>query len=90
MSLHTPLQGDYILILINGHVLCQLNINLSRDQLDVTVCCELTEDISFMEAILGIQHSNRFYKLVYRRPLLLAVTSDHSTLGILAFRDVVT
>lgn len=72
-----------MLVLINGHVLCQLNINLSRDQLDITVCCELTEDISFIEAILGIQHSNSFYKLLYRRPLLLAITSDHSTLGIL-------
>lgn len=72
-----------MLVLINGRVLCQLNIKINNDQLDVFVCCDLSQDMTFMEAILGIQHSNRFYKLLYRRPLLLAVTSDYSTLGIL-------
>ena len=42
-----------------------------------------------MEAILGIQHSNRFYNLIYRHPLLLAVTGDCSTLGILVTHTMV-
>ena len=81
MSLYTSSQGDTLLALINEHLLCQLNINFSRNQLDLIICCNLSDDMSFMEAILGIQHGNAFYKLTYCPPLLLAVTSDYSTLG---------
>ena len=81
ISLYTSIQGDTVLPLINGYILGQLNISFSRNQLDFVICCNLSDDMSFMEAILGIQHSNTFYKLTYRSPLLLAVTGDYSTLG---------
>lgn len=87
--MYTSSQGDSVLVLINGHTLCQLSINLSHNQLNITVCCDLSEDMGFMEAILGIQHSSRFYNLIYRHPLLLAVTGDYSTLGILVTHTMV-
>lgn len=83
ISLYTSQQGDVVLVLINGHILCHLNINMSHNQFDITICCDLSMDMGFMEAILGIRFSKQFYKLIYRHPLLLAVTSDSSTLGIL-------
>lgn len=81
MSLYISSQGDTVLALINEHLLYQLNINFSRNQLDLTICCNLSDDMSFMEAILGIQHGSTFCKLTHRPPLLLAVTGDYSTLG---------
>jgi len=89
ISLYTSLQSDRVLALINGHILCQLSVNLTHHQLDITLCCDLGEDMGFMEAILGIQHSSRFYNLIYRHPLLLAVTTDYSTLGILVTHTMV-
>ena len=88
ISLHTCRQSNTVLALINGHMLCQLNINLSHSQLELTVCCNLGDDMSFTEAILGIHHSDMFYKLTYRHPLLLAVNSDHDTLSILVYTMV--
>ena len=82
ISLYASLQHDSVLALINEHVLCQLNINISRNQMDINVICDLSEDMGFLEAILGIQHDKRFYQLSYRCPLLMAVTGDYSTLGI--------
>ena len=68
---------------INNNMVYKVSINLSSNQLDMTACCGIRDDMGFMEAILGLRQSHTLSKLVYKYPLLFVVMRDCATLSIL-------